>query len=409
MGIFVAVATRSRKWDGIFSERSNAVDGGEITAILALAEPGDVITFSGGFPDPSTFPIDVLGDIAAHLVRQDAAVALQYAPTQGLPGLRNYLADRLQMIEGSRPEPGQLLVTSGGIDGMELLAKSVVDAGDVVVIEAPSYLGAVMAFQGYQADLRGVPMDGEGIRTDILADMLAAGLRPKLAYVIPDYQNPTGLAMSELRRAELVELADRYDFLVLEDVAYRELGFDGERLPSLWSMAPDLVVQLGTFSKTFFPGVRLGWAAGPAEVIARMTVAKQNSDQCSGALGQRLLEEYARAGHLDKQIVASRALYARRAELVLRALEANMPAATSWTVPRGGFFTWVTLPAGVDAVQMRQAATEGGIAYVPGRPFYIDHRGDNQIRLSYSRVSDLRIDEGIARLGRIVAAEASRR
>jgi 2-aminoadipate transaminase len=240
------------------------------------------------------------------------------------------------------------------------------------------------------------------MRVDVLADLLATGLRPKVLYTIPDHQNPTGLSMAADRRAELVDLARRYHFLILEDVAYRELGFEDTAPPSLWSQAPDVVVQAGTFSKTFFPGVRLGWAAGPPEIITQLVTAKQNSDQCSGALGQRMLEEYGRGGHLDRQLVQSRALYARRAALMNEALRAHMPDGTMWTSPRGGFFTWVTAPDGVDTVALSPAASARKVAYVPGQPFYPGQGGATQMRLAYSRVSDELIDEGAQRLGGLV-------
>jgi 2-aminoadipate transaminase len=294
------------------------------------------------------------------------------------------------------------MITSGGIDCMELLAKSYLDPGDVVVVEAPTYLGGIMAFRGYEADVRGIPVDGDGMRVDVLASLLAGGLRPKIVYTIPDYQNPTGLSMSPDRRAELVSLARRHGFLICEDVAYRELGFGSPPPASLWSAAPDVVLQAGTFSKIFFPGVRLGWAAGPQEVIGRLVVAKQNSDQCSGALGQRMLEEYGRAGHLERQIAASRALYTRRAELTVQALAAHMPEGTSWTTPRGGFYVWVTAPDGVDTVALSAAARDRKVAYVPGRPFYPEDAGAAQIRLAYSRVADHLIDEGIRRIGGVL-------
>ena len=398
----MTAAPELRDWSASFARRTQTLGGGEITAILSLAGATDVITFSGGFPDPATFPRDVLGEIAAKLIATDVAVALQYSPTEGLPGLRDYVAGRLASLQGQRPAAGELMITSGGIDCMELIAKSMVDTGDVVVVEAPTYLGAIMAFRGYEADLRGVPMDDDGMRVDVLADLLATGLRPKVLYTIPDHQNPTGLSMAADRRAELVDLARRYHFLILEDVAYRELGFEDTAPPSLWSQAPDVVVQAGTFSKTFFPGVRLGWAAGPSEIITQLVTAKQNSDQCSGALGQRMLEEYGRGGHLDRQLVESRALYARRASLMNEALRAHMPDGTTWTSPRGGFFTWVTAPDGVDTVALSPAASARKVAYVPGQPFYPGQGGATQMRLAYSRVSDELIDEGALRLGDLV-------
>ena len=398
----MTAALEQHDWSARLARRAQALGGGEITAILALAGATDVITFSGGFPDPQTFPAEILASIAAKLIAQDAAVALQYSATEGLAGVRDYVAGRLEFREGTAPGPGELMITSGGIDCMELLAKSYVDPGDAVVVEAPTYLGAIMAFRGYEANVRGVGVDGDGMRVDLLGDLLAGGLRPKIVYTIPDYQNPTGLSMNAERRHELVRLARRYGFLILEDVAYRELGFGSAPPPCLWSLAPDVVLQAGTFSKIFFPGVRLGWAAGPAEIVSRLVVAKQNSDQCSGALGQRMLEEYGRAGHLDRQIVSSRALYARRAGLMADALAAHMPDGTTWTRPQGGFYVWLTAPDGVDTVALSAAARARKVAYVPGRPFYPAEAGAAQIRLAYSRVADHLIDEGIRRIGEVL-------
>jgi 2-aminoadipate transaminase len=398
----MTAALAQHDWSAGLARRTRALGGGEITAILALAGATDVITFSGGFPDPVTIPAQVLGDIAQALIAGDAAVALQYTATEGLAGIREYLSGRLAALEGRAPAAGELMITSGGIDCMELLAKSYLDPGDAVVVEAPTYLGGIMAFRGYEADVRGVPVDNGGMRVDLLAGLLAGGLRPKIVYTIPDYQNPTGLSMSSERRSELVALARRYGFLVLEDVAYRELGFGEDSLPSLWSLAPDVVLQAGTFSKIFSPGFRMGWAAGPAEIIATLVVAKQNSDQCSGAFGQRMLEEYGRGGHLERQLVQSRALYARRAALVTAALTAHMPEGTTWTTPAGGFYVWVTAPDGVDTVALSAAARARKVAYVPGRPFYPGDAGATQIRLAYSRVADDLIDEGIRRIGEVL-------
>jgi 2-aminoadipate transaminase len=393
-----------RDWDAALARRTHTLGGGEITAILALAGATDIITFSGGFPDPATFNSGALSAIAADLIARDAGVALQYSATEGLAGPREYVTARLSALEGREPGGGELLITSGGIDCLELLAKSYVDPGDVVVVEEPTYLGAIMAFRGYEADLRGVPVDAQGLRVDLLADLLAGGLRPKILYTIPDYQNPTGLSLSHPRRQELVDLARRYGFLICEDVAYRELGFGPAAGPSLWSLAPDVVLQAGTCSKIFSPGFRMGWAAGPAQVVSRLTVAKQNSDQCAGALGQRMFEGYGRSGHLDHQIVASRQLYARRAELTVAALAAHLPEGSSWTTPQGGFYVWLTLPGGVDTVALSAAARDLKVAYVPGRPFYVGDGGTSQIRLSYSRVADDLIDEGIRRIAAVARA-----
>ena len=398
----MTTAMQRHHWDAGIARRTQTLGGGEITAILALAGATDVITFSGGFPAPETFATEALAEIAQRLISSDPAVALQYSATEGIASVREYVAGRLASADGRAPQAGELMITSGGIDCMELVAKTYLDPGDLVVVEAPTYLGAIMAFRGYEADVRGIAIDDEGLQAGELAERLAAGWRPKILYTIPDFQNPSGLSMSLGRRQELVALARRYGFLILEDVAYRELSFAGAQPPTLWSLAPDVVLQAGTFSKIFCPGFRLGWAAGPADVVARLVVAKQNSDQCSGALGQRMLEEYGRGGHMDRQLVASRALYERRAGLTGEALARHMPEGTTWTTPRGGFYYWVTAPEGVDTVALSAAARARKVAYVPGRPFYASDEGHAQIRLSYSRVDDDLIDEGIRRIGEVL-------
>jgi 2-aminoadipate transaminase len=408
-GTDTGTETAPRDWRSGLARRAQGLGAGEITAILSLAGASDMITFSGGFPDPATFPTGLLPDIAARLITQDPGVALQYSATEGLASVRDYVSGRLATVQGRAPGAGELMITSGGIDCLELIAKSYVDAGDVVVVEAPTYLGAIMAFRGYEAGVRGVPVDDDGLRVDVLAGWLARGLRPKILYTIPDFQNPTGLTMSAERRPELIALARRYGFLIVEDVAYRDLGFSREPPPSLWSTAPDVVLQAGTFSKIFCPGVRLGWAAGPGEIVSQLAVAKQNSDQCSGAFGQRLLEEYGRSGQMDRQIIASRGLYARRAKLTSEALAAHMPEGTTWTTPEGGFYIWLTAPEGVDTVALSAVARERKVAYVPGRPFYPESGGGAQIRLAYSRVADDLIDEGIRRISQVLAIPGEKR
>ncbi len=221
-------------------------------------------------------------------------------------------------------------------------------------------------------------------------------------YVIPDFQNPTGLSLDDARRPALVELARRYGFLLIEDVTYRELAFDGAIPTALRHLGPDVVVQIGTFSKTFLPGTRLGWAAGPREVIARMVWAKQNTDQCAGALGSRLLEEYGRSGQLDARIGYARELYGHRARQTMIGLERYMPPEVGWTVPHGGFLTWLTIDGDVDTTELAQRALDDGIAFVPGSPFYVDGGGRKNIRLSFSRATDDEIDEGLRRLGALI-------
>jgi len=396
----MAVTPQSRTWESLFAERTRAGAGDGIAAILGLVANPDLISFAGGFPDPRTFPADRAAQLMAELAAAGDASAFQYAPTQGLAGTRDALASRLETLQGARPADDELLVTSGGIEALELVAKSFLDAGDSVVVEGPTYLGAIMAFRSFEANVVAVPLDGDGLDVDALAAELAAGLRPKLLYTIPDHQNPAGVTLAPERRAALVELARRYGFLVVEDVAYRELGFDGTAPASLWSLGPDVVVQAGTTSKTFFPGVRLGWAAGPAEVVAQLVSAKQNTDQCSGALGQRLFEEYARRGWIDEQLERSREIYGRKGARLLAALAREMPDGVEWTRPEGGFFSWLTVAC--DAAELARRAADDGVAVVPGALFYPDGRGSSNIRLSFSMVDEELIDVGVARLAALL-------
>ena len=383
--------------------RRTAGDVGEgIAAILSLLGVPGLISFAGGFPDPSTFPRERAAALLTEFAASGETSAFQYAPTRGLAGPLDAVASRLEATQGRRPAEDELLIASGAIEGLELVSKTFVDPGDVAVVEAPTYLGAIMAFRGYDAALVAVSMDEHGLRVDELEQRLADGVHPKLLYTIPDHQNPAGVSTSTERRERLVELARRHGFLIVEDVAYRELEFEGDALPSLWSLAPDAVVQLGTTSKTFFPGVRLGWAVGPAEISAQLVNAKQNTDQCAGALGQRLFEEYVRRGWIEEQLAQSRALYRRKCERLLAALERHMPSGTTWTRPRGGFFSWLTLTEGVDSTELAQRAVERGIGIVPGGLFYTDGSGTDKVRLSFSMVDEAQIDDGIETLASLI-------
>jgi 2-aminoadipate transaminase len=384
-----------------FARRTRLRGGDELTTILAGSPPG-VLSMTGGFPNAATFPSDEVGEIAARLVRDDAAVAMQYTPVAGIASVREYLLDRQEQLQGRRPGRDELIVTSGGMECIALMCQALIDPGDAVVVEAPSYLGALMAFGGAEADVVAVDTDDDGLRVDVLADRLAAGLRPKFVYTIPEYQNPTGRTLPLDRRRALVELCRGHGVLIFEDIAYRELSFDGTSLPTLWSLAPDVVLQAGTFSKSFFPGVRLGWAVGPADVVAQLAAAKQNTDQCAGALGQRLVEEYGRAGGFERHLPAARALYAAHWAALSTALTRHMPEDVAWTDPTGGFLTWLTLPEEIDTLALRPAAVAAGVAYVPGPPFHVGDRGRNTLRLSFSHLTEGELETAVERLASVV-------
>jgi 2-aminoadipate transaminase len=276
------------------------------------------------------------------------------------------------------------------------------EPGDAVVVEAPIYLVALMSFASHGAQVEAIPLDGDGLQVDTLADALAEGLRPKLVYTNPDHQNPAGVTLSGERRHALLELAARYGFLVLEDVAYREFTYDRRPEPSLWSLDPGVVVQIGTFSKILSPGLRLGWAVGPAEVIEGLAWAKQLTDQCASAFAQRVVEDYGRAGHLERQVEAATALYAERCAAMMRMFESEMPNEVTWTHPTGGFFTWLTLPEASDAADVGARAAEAGVAVVPGVPFFRDDAGHRHVRVCFSRCTPDEIEDGAHRLAQVL-------
>jgi len=398
----MAVTPETGRWDRLFAARTRGDVGDGIAFVLGFLGRDDLISFAGGFPDPLTFPRERASALLAEFAATGEATAFQYTPTRGLAGTLDAVAGRLEAVQSRRPSDDELLITSGGIEALELVCKSFLDSGDAVVIEGPTYLGAIMAVRGYEAEITAVPMDEDGLQVDELERLLVGGLRPKLLYTIPDHQNPAGVSLSVERREPLVELARRYGFLIIEDVAYRELGFGDDAPASLWSIGPDTVVQAGTTSKTFLPGVRLGWAAGPAEISAQLVAAKQNTDQCSGALGQRMLEEYIRRGWIEEQLVESRALYGRKCERLMAALERFMPAGAHWTRAEGGFFSWLTIP-GCDTAALAVNAAEHGVAIVPGSLFYADGSGGENVRLSFSQVDESLIDDGIERLAALVS------
>lgn len=399
----MAVTLEADRWAALYAARTRGAADDGIAAILGLLGVPDVISFAGGFPDPQTFPRERVAALLAEFAATGEATAFQYAPTRGLAGALAAFADRIELLQGRRPADDELVVTSGAIEALELVGKSFLDAGDVVVVEGPTYLGAIQAFRSFETQLEVVPLDEDGLQVDELERRLDRGLRPKLVYTIPDHQNPAGVTLSGERRTVLVELARKHGFLIVEDVAYRELGFAEQMLPSLWRLAPDAVVQAGTTSKTLFPGVRLGWAIAPPEIAARLVSAKQTTDQCAGAFGQRLYEEFQRRGWIDEQLALSRALYERKCGRLLAALGRSLPQHARWTTPRGGFFSWLTVP-GVDTTDLAQRAAGRNVGIVPGRLFFpdADGRGADSVRLSFSLVDELQIDDGVERLGSLV-------
>jgi 2-aminoadipate transaminase len=399
------MTTTQDSWFSRLAERAQAGPS-ELSAVLALAASGgDLVDFSGGFPDPGLFDTQLLAQTSAKVIETRPEVALQYASNLGLPGLREALREDVSRTQAVTPAEDELIVTSGGVDGLTMISKAMLDAGDGVLVEAPSYLGAFSVFRTHEGVCLSMRNDEHGLIPesviDVVEDARVRSITPKLVYVIPDFQNPSGLRLSEERRIRLVEICRRLGLLIVEDVAYRDLAFDGSCTRSLYELGPDVTVQLGTFSKTFTPGTRLGWACGPATVIDALAQAKTNTDQCAGALGQCILEAMIREGHYVEALPRLRAGYAERAQALLSALDAELVGRATWTVPEGGFFTWLDVPD-VDTRALAAVAVDSGVAFVPGAPFFADPVVSPNLRLSFSRTSPDRMAEGVRRLARSI-------
>jgi 2-aminoadipate transaminase len=337
------------------------------------------------------------------VLRDEAAAALNYGLNPGYSLLRDWIAERMGTHERVQVTRENVLVSSGGVEALTLISMALLDAGDTVIVGAPTYLIALHVFRSFQANIESVRLDEEGMDTDELEQKLkelsAKGVRPKYIYVIPSFQNPSGLTMSAGRRNKIVEIAERHRVPIVEDHAYADLRFEGEKLPSLKSLAPEQVLFIHTFSKIFSPGVRLGWVATDAELIKKLGLCKIGTDSCANTLAQRLLYRYGSRGGVDRQVEASVSLYRRKRDRLLAALDKELGSKASWTTPAGGFYVWMKLPEGTDSeALLRRAIEEQKTAFVAGPPFFADGSGQNHLRLAYSFVPEDQIDEGIHRL-----------
>lgn len=391
-----------------YADRVTGLAASEIRALFAVAERPEIVSFAGGMPDLAAMDLDAVADMTAQLIRDEGAVALQYGGGQGRPQVREALVD-VMAYAGVPATPDELLVTVGGQQALELIAKCFIDPGDIVIAEGPTYVGAVAAMNSHQADVRHVPMDADGMRIDLLEDLLAQlaqeGRRAKYLYTIPDHQNPGGVSLSEPRRVRLAELAEEHDLLVIEDGAYGLLGFDGEVGTSLRTLIPERVVHLGTMSKTFSPGIRSGWIAAPTPVREKLVLLREAADLCPSNLTQLMVERWLTTQPWQEQIKRYRALYQHKAGLMLDALAAEMPVEVDWTRPRGGFFVWLTVPTGIDTSALLAKAIGRRVAYVPGRGFYDDGSGGDHLRLCFSFPPSDRIREGVSRLAELLHDE----
>jgi len=389
-----------------YSKNALNMKRSEIRELLKFTRLPDIISFAGGLPASETFPVKELEEISSELLREKGATALQYGPTEGEFGLREEIAKWMSR-ERISVRPENILVTSGSQQGLDIVSKVFLDPKDIVVVELPTYIGGLQAFTAYRARMIGVPQDNCGMRMDLLEKTLvklaARSRKPKFIYVVPDFQNPSGVTMSLERRRKLLELAHKFEVPIVEDSPYRDLRFAGQTVPAVFSLDADKqVMVLGTFSKLLCPGLRLAWIMAPTEWMDRMIVAKQSMDLCCPTYTQLIIAEFMKRGLLPRQIDRIRKLYAKKREVMLEALRRHMPKGVEWTEPEGGLFLWVKLPKNMSANTLFPKAVENKVVYVVGSAFHCNGKGQNTMRLNFSYPSEEQINKGIERLAKMI-------
>jgi 2-aminoadipate transaminase len=395
-------------YDQFLSNNAKAMKRSEIRELLKLTAKPGIISFAGGLPAPDLFPIDDIKEMSRIIMEREGKTALQYGPTEGDNRLREELA-KMMNKDGVNITSNHVLIVTSSQQGLDLVGKIFVDPGDVVMTGRPTYVGAIQAFNSYGAKMLGIDQDEEGTQTALLeaeiVKLAAKGNKPKFIYEIPDFQNPSGITMSLKRRKELIRIAEKYDLIIVEDSPYRQLRFEGKTEPSLIGMNSERVLSLYTFSKILLPGFRLGWMAGPNELIQKAVTAKQSVDLCSPPFNQSILFEYLNRGLLEKQIAVIIKAYREKRDFMLDKLAKYMPKlpGLKWTHPHGGLFLWVTMPENIDAGEMFHSAIEKKVAYVVGTAFYPDGGGSNSFRMNFSYSSMAEIDEGVKRLAQVIA------
>jgi 2-aminoadipate transaminase len=400
------------RYAGLFSSRTTVMKSSAMRDLMAIVARADVISLAAGAPDMSVFPAEVMAKVLSQVAASDSLRALQYGPTEGLEDVREAIVTVMAAEGTTAVDPQDILVTTGGQQVIDLFCRTLIDAGDVIVAEAPTYPGAVPCFGSYEADVVQIAMDADGMRVDELEETLdrlaRENRRPKFIYTVPTFHNPAGVTMSLPRRRRLVEVARERELLVLEDNPYGLLRYEGDPLPTLYSLdGGRFVVYLGTFSKIFSSGVRLGWAVAPQPVYQKLNIGKQAADLCSSALSQLFVATYFRSGEWPALLEAYKERYRRRRDVMLDALAEFLGPEATWTHPQGGLFVWATLPDFIDTTDLLARALEEKVAFVPGRGAYLDGRGGSSMRLNFSYVSDEDIREGVRRIGAIVGEQVA--
>ena len=391
---------------GLFSEDVASFFRSPVREIFKRVDLNAIYSFAGGYPSAETFPMEEIRATMSEVIDKYAGKAFQYGATQGVMELREAVAQRYGVpVE-------RVQITSSSQQGIDVCTRILVNPGDVILTSSPSYLGALQSFCSYRADIRGVAHDSDLSRfrqayEDVIAAVKAEGKTVKFLYMIPDFQNPSGESLTLEERKMLVSLAQQHDFLIVEDSPYRELRYEGEHIPTMYSLAPDHVIHLGSFSKIFAPGFRLGWALAHPDILDKIYVCKQSLDLCPPIFDQYVAAEFLLSGKLDANLAKTIALYKGKRDLLLGLLERHMPEGVQWTHPEGGLFLFLTMPEGFDAVKFYDKALDAGVAYVAGEFFHPDRSGKNTMRLNFSFMSPERISEGIRLLADLLGSELS--
>lgn len=397
-------------WENRFAQRTQRMSSSAIRELLKFSERPDIISFGGGMPAPDAFPVEEFREACDRVLIEKGAQALQYGATEGYSPLREMIA-RHSARYGIEVTSENILITSGSQQALDLLGKILINPGDRILVESPTYLGALQAWNAYQAEYVTVPMDEHGMETDALEEALRSG--PKFIYVLPNFQNPTGVTLALERRKRLVELADQYGVPIVEDDPYGQLRYEGDHIASIVTLDGQFrnscetcyrgnVIYLSTFSKTLSPGIRLAWVIAPPEVIRKLVQAKQGADLHTATFNQIVAYEVAHGGFLDRHVNKIRDLYRERRDVMLAAMDGYFPPGCDWTHPEGGLFLWGILPENLNAADVFKEAVEEKVAFVPGAAFYATGGGYNTMRLNFSNARPEMIREGIARLGRVL-------
>lgn len=403
-------------WEQRYAQRTQRMGSSAIRELLKLTEQPDLISFAGGLPAPDLFPIDEFKESADRVLTRHGRKALQYSTTEGYRPLREFIVQKICRY-GIEAAPENVLITSGSQQALDLIGKILINPGDRLLTERPTYLGALQAWRSYQAEFITVPVDDDGLQTDLLEEALCSG--PKFMYILPNFQNPGGVTLNLPRRKDLIQMADRYGTPIIEDDPYGELRYEGEHLPPLVVLDAEKlnddsktngqgfcrgnVLYLSTFSKTLAPGLRLGWIVAPVSVIQRCVMAKQGMDLHSSTFIQMVAYDVAKGGFLERHVREIRDVYRHRRDVMLKAMDQHFPTAVRWTRPQGGLFLWVILPKHISAAAVLEKAVEYKVAFVPGTSFHPGGGGENTMRLNFSNAKPDQIEIGIKRLGQALS------